>query len=218
MNSTPTQKSRILEAACRTDFLTFFQALFPILNPGVPLQTNWHLEAMAYHLELVLRGVIKRLIIAAPPRSLKSLMASVAFPAFALGRNPAARIIGISHNTDLQVRFHNECRLLIKNPRYQWLFPRLELLKNTETEFHSTMGGYRYAARTCRSRTVARPLLAASPRPRDKIESAEASETAGTAGRAAAGIIQEPAPVKVPMQRPASPARRTIAGAATKRR
>jgi predicted phage terminase large subunit-like protein len=145
MNSTPTQKSRILEAACRTDFLTFFQALFPILNPGVPLQTNWHLEAMAYHLELVLRGVIKRLIIAAPPRSVKSLMASVAFPAFALGRNPAARIIGISHNMDLQVRFHNECRLLIKSPRYQGLFPRLELLKNTETEFHSTMGGYRYA-------------------------------------------------------------------------
>ena len=157
MNSTSTQKSRIFEAACRADFLSFFQALFPILNPGVPLKTNWHLEAMADHLELVLCGVIKRLIIAAPPRSLKSLMASVAFPAFALGRNPAARIIGISHNADLQIRFHNDCRLLIKHPRYQALFPRLELLKNTEAEFHSTMGEYRYA----KSAEGGLPVLAA---------------------------------------------------------
>jgi hypothetical protein len=54
--------------------------------------------------------------------------------------------------------------------------------------------------------------------PRDQIESAEAAETAGPTNRAAAGIIQEPAPVKVPMRRPAPAARRTISGAATKRR
>ena len=100
---------------------------------------------MAYHLELVLRGVIKRLIIVAPPRTLKSLMASVAFPAYALGRNPAWRGIGISHGTDLQIKFSNECRAVIDSPRYRILFPRVQLSKNTETEFHTTQGGYRYA-------------------------------------------------------------------------
>jgi hypothetical protein len=64
-------------------------------------KVNWHHYSMAWHLELVLRGIIKRLIIMAPPRTLKSLMASVAFPAYLLGRNPGARIIGISHSSDL---------------------------------------------------------------------------------------------------------------------
>jgi hypothetical protein len=138
-------KIRIVEAACRTDFLSFFQWCFHVLEPGSTLNMNWHHYAMAYYLELVLRGVIKRLIIVAPPRTLKSLMASVAFPAYALGRNPAWRGIGISHGTDLQIKFSNECRAVIDSPRYPILFPRVQLSKNTETEFHTTQGGYRYA-------------------------------------------------------------------------
>ena len=70
MSKTRIAKSRILEAACRTDFLSFFQWCFQVLEPGSSLNMNWHHEAMAYHLELVLRGVIKRLIIAAPQRTL----------------------------------------------------------------------------------------------------------------------------------------------------
>ena len=77
MDNTRVPKSRLVEAACRTDFLSFFQWCFQILEPGSTLNMNWHHLAMAYHLELVLRGRIKRLIIAAPPRTLKSLMASV---------------------------------------------------------------------------------------------------------------------------------------------
>jgi predicted phage terminase large subunit-like protein len=138
-------KSRIVEAACRTDFMTFFQSAFHVLEPGSTLNLNWHHHAIAYYLELVRRGKIKRLIIVAPPRTLKSLMASVAFPVYALGRDPTTRIIGISHSPDLQLKFSNDCRALISNPHIQRLFPELELAKNTETEFHTTQGGYRYA-------------------------------------------------------------------------
>jgi hypothetical protein len=81
MTSMRFPKSRLVEAACRTDFLSFAQWCFHYLEPGSSLNLNWHHEVMAYHLELVRRGVIKRLIIAAPPRTLKSFMASVAFPA-----------------------------------------------------------------------------------------------------------------------------------------
>ena len=122
MSKTRIAKSRILEAACRTDFLSFFQWCFQVLEPGSTLNMNWHHEAMAYHLELVLRGRIKRLIIAAPPRTLKSLMASVALPAYMLGRNPAARVIGISHSTDLATKFSNECRALVDSTVPQ-IFP-----------------------------------------------------------------------------------------------
>jgi hypothetical protein len=138
-------KSRLVEAACRNDFLSFFRWCFQILEPGSTLNMNWHHLAMGYHLELVLRGRIKRLIIAAPPRTLKSLMASVALPAYMLGRNPATRLIGISHSTDLAIKFSNDCRVLIDNAQYRRFFPRVQLSKNTENEFHTTQGGYRYA-------------------------------------------------------------------------
>jgi len=117
MSNTRVPKSRIVEAACRTDFLSFFQWCFHMLEPGSTLNMNWHHYSMAWHLELVLRGIITRLIIMAPPRTLKSLMASVAYPAYRLGRNPGERIIGISHGSDLQIRFSNDFRTIVESTR-----------------------------------------------------------------------------------------------------
>jgi predicted phage terminase large subunit-like protein len=138
-------KSRIIEAACRTDFVSFFQWAFHILEPGSTLNLNWHHQAIAYHLELVLHGAIKRLLIVGPPRTLKSLMASIAFPAYVLGRDPTARIIGISHASDLQIKFNNEFRRLVESAHYRNLFSAMEPAKNTETEVHTSRGGYRFA-------------------------------------------------------------------------
>jgi predicted phage terminase large subunit-like protein len=138
-------KSRIVEAARRTDFLSFFRLCFHMLNPSSTLNMNWHHYSIAWHLELVLRGIITRLIITAPPRTLKSLMASVALPAYSLGRNPGERIIGISHSSDLQIKFSNDFRTIVESADYQRHFPRMELSKNTETEVHTSQGGYRYA-------------------------------------------------------------------------
>ena len=145
MSNTRVPKSRIVEAACRTDFLSFFQWCFHILHPGSTLNMNWHHWRMAWYLELVSRGLIRRLIITAPPRTLKSLMASVALPAYMLGRNPGEQIIGISHSSDLQIKFSNDFRRIVESAEYQRLFPRVKLSKNTETEVHTSWGGYRYA-------------------------------------------------------------------------
>ena len=46
-------KSRIVEAACRKDFLSFFRLCFHILHPGSTLNMNWHHWKMAWYLELV---------------------------------------------------------------------------------------------------------------------------------------------------------------------
>jgi predicted phage terminase large subunit-like protein len=143
--STHVAKSRIIEAACRTNFLSFFQWAFHILERGSTLNLNWHHHAIAYHLELVLHGAIKRLLILGPPRTLKSLMVSVVFPAFVLGRDPTARLVGISHGSDLQIKFQNDFRMLVESARYRILFPTMELAKNTETEVHTTQSGYRLA-------------------------------------------------------------------------
>src|ERR1700684_2599682 len=90
-------EARVLEAVCRTDFGSFTERCFRSLNPGTEFLPNWHIDAMAHHLEVVRLGKIKRLIINVPPRTLKSLTSSVAFPAFVLGHDPTKRLIVVSY-------------------------------------------------------------------------------------------------------------------------
>jgi hypothetical protein len=95
-DSRSTDDRAILDAALRSDFYTFLQAAFPIVSGGGQLLLNWHIEAMAAELAKVIVGETRRLIITVPPRSLKSICASVALPAFVLGLDPTARIICVS--------------------------------------------------------------------------------------------------------------------------
>ena len=81
-------EARVFRALLRRDFPAFVRKVFATLESGQAFVSNWHLEAIAYQLERVRRGEIRRLIINMPPRSLKSVTASVAFPAFVLGHDP----------------------------------------------------------------------------------------------------------------------------------
>jgi predicted phage terminase large subunit-like protein len=140
-------KAALVEAACRTDFASFARKCFHQLNPGSRFLPNWHIEAIAYHLELVRRGTIKRLIINIPPRSLKSLMGSVSFPAFVLGHDPSKRIIVVSYGEDLAVKLANDFRAIVDSDWYRRLFPWMQVsrVKNTELEVLTTLHGYRLA-------------------------------------------------------------------------
>ena len=68
----------------RKDFCAFNHRSFLKLNPGIPLQTNRHLEVLAAKLEEVKQGARKRLIINVPPATSNSDTTSIAFPAWIL--------------------------------------------------------------------------------------------------------------------------------------
>ena len=139
--------SRAGDEACRQDFVSFIRMSYDLLPHGEPLSMNGHIEAMAYHLEQVRRGRIKRLIINLPPRYLKSVVTSVAFPAFVLGHDPTKRLIVASYGSELAVKLANDCRTVINSPRYKSIFPGLQIsrMKNTESEIATTRGGFRLA-------------------------------------------------------------------------
>jgi predicted phage terminase large subunit-like protein len=145
MNSRPT--IRHADAMHRTDFASFIGKCFHTLQPGRQFHMNWHIAATAYHLEQVRLGKINRLIINMPPRSLKSIMSSVAFPAFVLGHDPTKRIIAVSYGADLAVKHSNDFRAILEAPFYQRLFPRTRIsrVKNTEFEVTTTLSGGRMA-------------------------------------------------------------------------
>jgi predicted phage terminase large subunit-like protein len=140
-------EGRLLQALYRNDFRAFVQKVFLTLTPGQTFIKSWHLEAIAYQLERVRRGEIKRLIINMPPRSLKSIMASVAFPAFVLGLDPSRRIICASYSGELAKKHSNDFRAILESRWYRSIFPgtRVGPFKNSETEIELTARGFRLA-------------------------------------------------------------------------
>jgi hypothetical protein len=143
---TPTEARRF-EALLRNDFRFFIHKAFTTLCPGQKFERSWHINAIAYRLEQVRRGEITRLIINMPPRSLKSIAASVAFPAFVLGLDPTRRFICVSYSGELAKKHSNDFRTVVESPWYQRAFPATKIgpYKNSETEIEFTARGFRLA-------------------------------------------------------------------------
>ena len=137
------------DAILRSDFWFFAQRCFCELNPQTTLATNWHLEVIAAKLTAVRQGKIRRLIINLPPRHLKSLMASIAFPAWCLGHDPSAQILCVSYAQDLSDKLARDCRTIMTSPWYRQIFPtRLSPHRQAVQEFITTRQGYRLATST----------------------------------------------------------------------
>ena len=97
----PLPASLMAPRIARDDFPLFLELVFAKLNPGIPLARGWYLSAMTQALAEVESGAVRRLQITVPPRHLKSIMVSIAYPAWLLGRRPATRIICASYSQDL---------------------------------------------------------------------------------------------------------------------
>ncbi len=138
----------LYNAVLRVKLQPFVEKVFHTLTPGVPYVHNWHVDAICAYLEACYYGEIKRLIINVPPRSLKSICASVALPAWILGKDPTKRVVVASYSNELMVKHSNDCRMVMENYWYRAAFPSTYLspFKNTQTEFATTKGGYRLGA------------------------------------------------------------------------
>jgi predicted phage terminase large subunit-like protein len=136
-----------MDILLRHDLVAFIRRVLETIAPGEVYQHNWHIEAMAFELQRCIDGGVTRLIMTVPPRSLKSICASVAFPAWILAHDPSARIICISYSADLAARHARDCRRIMESEWYLRLFPatRISREKNSEMEFVTTAQGYRYS-------------------------------------------------------------------------
>lgn len=142
-------RTRVFDALLRSDLQSFIHRSFLHLNPGTPFAMNWHIGAIADHLQQVERGGILRLVISLPPRSLKSHCVSVAFPAWALGRNPSRKIIGVSYAGELSGQHARQNREIMDSAWFRRAFPGTVLGgKSTEDYFETTRGGSRRAVST----------------------------------------------------------------------
>ncbi|MEP2530923.1 phage terminase large subunit [Shimia sp.] len=134
---------------CRDNFFPFVWRVFDALHHGAndKFEPAWHIRAMCHELDAVRQGDNKRLVINIPPRCLKSVTVAVAYVAFLLGHDPAAKIIVASYGLDLARKHSDDCRRVMATRWYQQMFPQTRLAKkgNTSEEIKTTKGGSRKA-------------------------------------------------------------------------
>jgi predicted phage terminase large subunit-like protein len=130
------------------DFAYFVKLAWHVVEPDVPYVHNWHVDAIGLHLEAVLDGRIRNLLINMPPRMSKSTLVSVMFPAWVWLRFPGKKFLYSSYADSLSSRDSIKCRRLIESPWYRAFFKiawEMNWDQNTQSEFSNTHQGVRIA-------------------------------------------------------------------------
>lgn len=100
-------------------FKDFVKAAWPTLKPHEPFISNWHLDAIACHLEAVSAGDIHRLQIWVPPGSMKTGMVTVYWHPWEWTTRPWLRYWTASYETRLIQRFSLMAQQVMMSRWYQ---------------------------------------------------------------------------------------------------
>jgi predicted phage terminase large subunit-like protein len=129
----------------RKRLLPFVERFNPEYNAG------WVHKDICRRLEQFSKDVVDkkspRLMLFMPPRHGKSTLASVAFPAWHLGRNPDHEFISCSYSGSLAMGFSRKVRQLLREPTYKTAFKtRLDPDSQSAEAWLTTAGGGYVAA------------------------------------------------------------------------
>ena len=126
----------------------FTKASWSSIEPGVEFQNNWHIDAISEHLQAVVDGDIKRLIINVPPRHMKSISVAVVLPAWTWTRQPEKKFLYASYASSLSIRDSVKCRRLLDSRWYKSHFGdsfQLTSDQNQKQRFENDKTGARIA-------------------------------------------------------------------------
>src|SRR3546814_705910 len=134
------------DAMLRSDYPSFVARVIGELEPANIYEENWHILHLARRLERVRLGECRRLMINQPPRSVKTLMTSVAFTAWALGHDPTRKIMCVTYSKEVARDQANLFEKVVRSPWYRRIFPECQpAVPNRLLDWHTSKGGYRLA-------------------------------------------------------------------------
>lgn len=141
----------LLKRKAEQSLRAFVEQAWPILEPDTPFIPNWHIDWLVEHLEAVTAGEMTRVLINVPPRSMKSLLVSVLWPAWEWIRRPGGRWIFASHAEALSTKHSLDRRTLLQSAWYQGRWGdqvQLASDQNVKGEFQNTKRGVMIATST----------------------------------------------------------------------
>ena len=125
-----TDKNQVKNAILRKSFSSFVQKCFYELNPSETFIKGAYIDLLCDQIQNMIEGENQKLIINLPPRYLKSVICSIALPAFILGHNPSAKIMCISYGEELASKLAADCKSVMEADWYKTLFPETRQIKN----------------------------------------------------------------------------------------
>lgn len=115
--------AELLEESNRTkaeySLYEFMKQAWPIIEGRTPFIDSWHIAAIAEHLEACFNREIRNLLINVPPRTGKTGLISVVFPAWVWIHNPEEKFMYASYATSLSSEHALKCRRLITSDWFQ---------------------------------------------------------------------------------------------------
>lgn len=129
------EDERLLRACCSGSLLTFAESFVRGYRAG-----RVH-EFLALKLEDCLARKVRRLCISMPPRTGKSQLCSVAFPAWALTKVPGLNVIQASYAAALSEGFSLGIRRILQSDAYRHLFPPILSPEINRQRAWATLGG-----------------------------------------------------------------------------
>ena len=139
--------SNIEKYLCEKSLYAFLKYAWPSIDPA-KFVDGWYIKVICQTLEKVLSGEIRNLVINIPPRHSKSIIVSVAFPAWCWINRPELQFIATSYAASLSIRDSVKMRRLIESPWFQSHWKgKVELLddQNQKQYFATTAGGHRFS-------------------------------------------------------------------------
>ena len=136
---------------CEDDLSYFIRKAWDIVEPANPYVEGWHVKLVALHLEAITNGeeiegqLYNRLLINIPPRTMKTLLTQVFWPAWEWGPRGmrGLRYLLISHKVELPIRWAGKMRRLICSDWYQERWPvEFRSDQNAKTNFENKDGGF----------------------------------------------------------------------------
>ena len=100
----------------RSSLIDFTKYTFPLFRE------SWHHRLMAEHMEALVKGLITRLLVLAPPRHTKSELFSRRLPAYAFGLDPNEFIMSCSYGADLATNMNRDVQRIMADNPYRALF------------------------------------------------------------------------------------------------
>ena len=130
-----------LLALAREDLACYAVAVWPRFSLAK------HHDQVISKIEALERGELSRLMICLPPRHGKSLLASMLFPSWYLGRHPDRHIIFATYGQELSDDFGRQVRNLVAAPLHHDIFPECIMSEDSTAVrcFSTSQGGGYFA-------------------------------------------------------------------------
>ncbi len=197
MNEKLNQKAQMLALAldrkdCEKDFAYFYKCAFQILEPNTTFEDSWHVDYLCFILqrefERIQKGIPAKysdIVVNVPPRTSKSLIFSIIFPAWVWVRNPSFKLITTSYSLDLAHNFSQQSMQLMASEWFQARWPSDETFSLSRSDggkeavgyMVNNKGGKRKSSSTGSSLTGFGGLMILQDDPQSPKQAGSAAET-----------------------------------------